>query len=390
MEDQVDNKQYELTSIQKWDELNIDENILRGIYAYGLEEPSPIQKKAILPIVDGKDVIGQAQSGTGKTATFCIGSLTKIDLNLNATQIMILCPTRELASQILDVYLNIGNFMKNLTYKLLVGGTSISSDLHELKQNPKVIIGTPGRICDMIRRKSLETSKLKLVILDEADEMFSKGFIEQIMNIFLLIKAEPQVGIFSATLPTNIDELTSQIAKNPINILVKPESLTLEGIKQFFVPVDDDKMKFDTLIDIYSSVSLTQSIIYCNSVKRVEELQLSLQYYNFNASIIHSNMSKEERNKSFNDFKKGKSRILISTNITARGIDIQQVGLVLNFDLPRDTHTYLHRIGRSGRWGRKGMGINFISRRDIFKIKEIEQYYHTQIDPLPEDFALYI
>ena len=390
MGDQDNNKQYELTTIQKWDELKIDENILRGIYAYGLEEPSPIQKKAILPIVDGQDVIGQAQSGTGKTATFCIGSLTKIDYELNATQIMILCPTRELASQILEVHSNIGNFMKNLSHKLLVGGTSISSDLQDLKQNPKVIIGTPGRICDMIRRKSLDTSKLKLVILDEADEMFSNGFIEQIMNIFELIKVQPQVGIFSATLPPNIDMLTSHIARNPINILVKPESLTLEGIKQFFVPVDDDKMKFDTLIDIYSSVSLTQSIIYCNSVKRVEELQLSLQYHNFNASILHSNMSKDERNSSFNDFKKGKSRILISTNITARGIDIQQVGLVLNFDLPRDTHTYLHRIGRSGRWGRKGMGINFISRRDIFKIKEIEQYYHTQIDPLPEDFANYI
>ena len=390
MEDHSNDKQYELRSIQKWDELKMDCNILRGIYAYGLEEPSPIQKKAILPIIDGQDVIAQAQSGTGKTATFCIGSLAKIDYDLNETQILILCPTRELASQILDVHSNIGTFIKNLSQKLLVGGSSILTDIQELKQKPKVVIGTPGRICDMMRRKSLDTSKLKLVILDEADEMLSRGFIEQIMNIFDLLRTTPQVGIFSATLPTNIDILTNQITKNPINILVKPESLTLEGIKQYFVPVDDDKMKFDTLIDIYSSISLTQSIIYCNSVKRVEELQLSLQYHNFNACILHSNMSKEERNRSFNDFKKGKSRILISTNITARGIDIQQVGLVLNFDLPRDIHTYLHRIGRSGRWGRKGMGINFISRRDIFKIKEIEQYDQTQIDALPEDFTNYI
>ena len=389
MSDQ-NNLEDNIKSFNNWEDLNLRDDVLRGIFSYGLESPSTIQQKAIAPIIEGRDVIGQAQSGTGKTATFCIGTLSKINYELDFTQVIIICPTRELASQINEVLSNLGNFVKKLSCKLLVGGGSITDDIRDLKLNPKVIIGTPGRICDMIRRKFLLTNYLKLVIMDEADELFSNGFIEQIMNMFDQFNKVPQVGIFSATLPTNIHFLINKITNNPVNILVKPECLTLEGIKQFFIPVDDDKMKFDTLIDIYSAISLTQSIIYCNSVKRVKDLQLSLEYQNFYVSVIHSMMTNEERKKSFNEFKKGKSRILISTDITARGIDIQQVGLVINMDLPIDIHKYIHRIGRSGRWGRKGMAINFISRRDIFKIKEIEKYYHTNIEALPEDFSKYI
>ncbi len=381
----------ELEEIKKWDDFPINQDLLRGIFAYGLEAPSPIQSKAIIPLLNGKDIIGQAQSGTGKTATFCIGTLNRLNWNEKSSQAMIIAPTRELTIQISEVISSLSNFIPEFSYKVLVGGGPVQQDIDDLKKFPKVIIGCPGRICDMFRRKQINGNKLKMLILDEADEILSKGFIDQILNIIENI-ANPdlQIGVFSATMSDNISILAKQYMKNPLTISVKPESLTLEGIKQFYVPVDDDKMKFDTLLDIYSSLSVTQSIIYCNSVKRVIELKLSLDYENFSTSAIHSNMSKEERKKEFHNFKTGKSRILISTNVTARGIDIQQVGIVINFDLSKDIHTYLHRIGRSGRWGRKGLGINFITRRDIFKIKEIENYYQTQIDPLPSNFQVYI
>ena len=381
----------EMEEIKKWENFPIPSNLMRGIFAYGLEAPSPIQSKAIIPLLNGKDIIGQAQSGTGKTATFCIGALNKIDWEDKSSQVLIIAPTRELAFQITDVITNLAHFLPDFTCKSLVGGSPVTTDIDDLKKMPKVIVGCPGRICDMFRRKQIDGKRLKMIILDEADEILSKGFIDQILNIIEYISnPDLQMGIFSATMSDNINLLAKQYMKNPITISVKPESLTLEGIKQFYVPVEDDKMKFDTLLDIYGSLSVTQSIIYCNSVKRVEELKIALDSENFSTTAIHSNMPKEERNKNFHDFKTGKSRILISTNVTARGIDIQQVGVVINFDLSKDIHTYLHRIGRSGRWGRKGLGINFISRRDIFKIKEIENYYQTQIDPLPQNFNLLI
>jgi len=381
----------EMEEIKKWENFPIPSNLMRGIFAYGLEAPSPIQSKAIIPLLNGKDIIGQAQSGTGKTATFCIGALNKIDWEVKSSQVMIIAPTRELAFQITDVINNLAHFFPDFSCKTLVGGSPVTADIEDLKKMPKVIVGCPGRICDMFRRKQIDGTRIKMLILDEADEILSKGFIDQILNIIEFISnADLQMGIFSATMSDNIHLLAKQYMKDPITISVKPESLTLEGIKQFYVPVEDDKMKFDTLLDIYGSLSVTQSIIYCNSVKRVEELKIALDSENFSTTAIHSNMPKDERNKNFQDFKTGKSRILISTNVTARGIDIQQVGVVINFDLSKDIHTYLHRIGRSGRWGRKGLGINFISRRDIFKIKEIENYYLTQIDPLPQNFNLLI
>jgi len=381
----------ENNSINNWDELNIPENILRGIHAYGLDKPSPIQCKAITPVLEGKNIIAQAQSGTGKTATFCIGALGLIDYKINAPQILIIAPTRELACQILLVIQTIGTFAPSITYKLLVGGNSINTDIEDLRKNPKIIVGCPGRICDMLRRKMISPKHMKLLVLDEADEILSRGFLDQILNIFRLInKTELQIGIFSATISNEIKLITSEFMKNPIIISVNPESLTLEGIKQYFVPVENDKIKYDALIDLYSSISMTQSIIFCNSVRRVIELKLSLDNEDFPVSAIHSNMTHYEREQALHTFKTGKTRILISSNITARGIDIQQVGIVINFDLPHDVHTYIHRIGRSGRWGRKGIGINFISRSDIFKIKEIEQYYQTQIDPLPNNFKSFI
>jgi len=384
--EESDNNKYE--PINKWDDLDIDVNILRGIYSMGFEDPSPIQRKAIRPMMAKHDIIAQAQSGTGKTAAFSIGALSQINLESQTTQILIMSPTHELTKQIAHVISTIGSMMPGLKTKVLVGGSSIDEDADDLKNNiPHIIVGCPGRVYDMMRRNHIISKNINLVILDEADEMLSSGFKEQIYNIFRYFHSEIQVALFSATLPQYIYSITNKFMRNPVKISVTPEKLTLEGIKQYFIAVEDDRHKYDQLKSLYSFISLSQCIIYCNSVKRVADLFEAMKEDKFPVCAIHSNMDKLERDNAFSEFRSGKARVMISSNVTARGIDIQQVSTVINFDVPKDVHTYIHRIGRSGRWGRKGTGINMITRRDIPKIKEIEQYYHTQIDELPNQFG---
>ena len=255
------------------------------------------------------------------------------------------------------------------------------------KNIPHVICGCPGRVFDMIRRDKISTKKIKLIILDEADEMLSSGFKEQVYNIFQYLSQDIQVVLVSATLPDSIKPIIEKIMRNPVKICVKREMLTLEGIKQFYVAVDDDRQKYLTLKDFFSHLAVSQCIIYCNSIKRVQDLYEAMKDDDFPVCRIHSGMDKSERETSFQSFRKGSSRVLISSNVTARGIDIQQVSIVINFDLPKCVNTYLHRIGRSGRWGRKGVGINLITRRDISKMKEIEEHYSTQITELPNDLG---
>ena len=376
-----------ILTINKWDDLNIDTNILRGIYAFGFEDPSPIQRKAIIPIINKQDIIAQAQSGTGKTGAFSIGALSHIDLNSTTTQVLIMAPTHELSNQIATVINGIGCMMDGLQIKVLVGGSSINNDIESLKMNPPhIIVGCPGRIYDMMRRNYINAKTLKLVVLDEADEMLSSGFKEQVYNIFQFFNNDIQVALFSATLPSHINTITSKFMRNPVQISVTPEKLSLEGIKQYFIAAENDVDKYANLKKLYSFISMSQCIIYCNSVKRVMDLHAAMIQDQFPVCAIHSSMDKGERDIAFNEFKSGKARVLISSNVTARGIDIQQVSTVINFDLPKDIHTYIHRIGRSGRWGRKGTGINMITRRDIQTIKDIEQYYNTQINELPNSF----
>lgn len=373
--------------INNWDELEIDTNLLRGIYAYGFEKPSPIQKKAIKPIIIGKDIIAQAQSGTGKTATFTIGALSHVNTESDTTQILCLSPTRELSIQTANVMKGIGSMMKNLRVQILVGGSSIEEDIGNLKGNvPHVIAGCPGRVYDMMRRNHILSKNIKLVILDEADEMLSSGFKEQVYNIFQNFNSDIQVALFSATLPDHINGITSKFMRNPVRIQVKTEQLTLEGISQYYIAVEDDRQKYLTLKDLYSFMSVSQTIIYANSIKRVAALYDAMTEDGFPVCRIHSGMDKAERDKAFADFRNGGYRVLISSNVTSRGIDIQQVSLVINFDIPKCVHNYLHRIGRSGRWGRKGVGINLITRRDVSKMKEIEAHYSTQINEMPASF----
>ena len=372
-----------------WDEFELHPDILRGIYAHGFEKPSPIQSKAIYPMLQGSDLIAQAQSGTGKTGSFTIGALSKVVISENSNQVLIMVPTHEIAHQITTVIESLSSMMTGLRIKTIVGGSSIDEDADEIRKNPPhIIVGCPGRVYDMIRRRHINANKFKLVVLDEADEMLSSGFKEQVYNVFKYLNKNVQIALFSATLPNNIFQITNKFMRNPVKICVKAESLTLEGIKQYFIAVNNDREKYLTLKDLYQHISLSQCIIYANSVKRVNDLYEAMKEDGFPVCCLHSNMEKSERENVFKEFRKGQSRVLISSNVTSRGIDIQQVGVVINFDVPRDIHNYLHRIGRSGRWGRKGTGINFITRRDIQKIKEIEEYYATQIQELPSVFTI--
>lgn len=380
-----------VSEIQGWDELDLNPKLLRGIFAYGFEKPSPIQQKAIKPVIEGKDIIAQAQSGTGKTATFAIGALQRINLSEPETQVLILSPTRELSTQTAKVVTSLGHFMEGLKIQTFFGGSAFEEGSSFSGKNlPHIICGCPGRVHDMMRRDRISCKTIKLIILDEADEMLSAGFKEQVYNIFQYLNGEIQVCLFSATIPDGINAIINKIMRNPVRIDVKREQLTLEGIKQFYIAVDDDRQKYITLKNLYSVITMSQSIIYCNSVRRVQDLYDAMCEDEFSVCRIHSNMDKSDRDKAFDEFRNGKSRVLISSNVTARGIDIQQVSIVINFDLPKCVHTYLHRIGRSGRWGRKGVGINFITRRDIAQLKKIEEHYCTQISEMPDDIRCLI
>ena len=378
----------DITEINNWDELDIKTNLLRGIYGYGFEKPSPIQKKGIKPMFNKKDIIAQAQSGTGKTGCFAVGTLQLIDTSKKQSQALILSPTRELSIQTYNVINSIGSQMKDLKTQLLIGGSSTDEDIKNLDDNvPHILIGCPGRVHDMLRRKKIKTYNLKLIVLDEADEMLSQGFKEQVYNIFQYMPNSIQIALFSATMPNELNVLTEKFMRNPVEILVKSEMLTLDGIQQYYIALENDEQKYDTLKDLYTRISVSQCIIYCNSIKRVQDLYDAMIADDFPVCQIHSNMTREDRENSYNEFKSGTHRVLISSNVMARGIDIQQVSTVVNFDVPKCVHTYLHRIGRSGRWGRKGTGINFITRRDSRKLKDIESYYSSLILELPASFV---
>ena len=384
----------EYKELSSWEDIVVNEEneknhiqILRGIYANGFEKPSPIQCKALPPMIAGRDLIAQAQSGTGKTGAFTTGCLHLIDSKKKYTQAIIMAPTRELAMQIAYVCNSLASFQKDIKINLCVGGDSVEKNLVELKENvPQIVIGCPGRIHDMIRRNAINPRFIKVLVLDEADEMLSTCFKEQIYNIFQYMQKNIQLCLFSATIPSEISELTKKFMREPVKILVENENLTLEGIAQYIVNIEDDHQKYLTLKDLFSSISVNQCIIYCNSVRRVEDLYDALIDDGFPVCCIHSHMDKGKRIQAYDEFKVGKYRVLVSSDITSRGIDIQQVSIVINFDIPKDVHKYLHRIGRSGRWGRKGVGINFVNKRDSRNLNAIENHYKITIGELPASF----
>ena len=376
----------EIIEYTSWEQFELPDDILRGIYSYGFEKPSPIQQKAIYPIKCGREVIAQAQSGTGKTATFTIGSISRLNLSLVGTQIIVLAPTRELATQITAVFNGIGSYIPNFSAQTFVGGTSVRDDISSVEKNPPTVaVGCPGRMLDLLRKRVFSVDHIQTIIIDEADEMLSQGFQEQVRAIFESLREDVQALIFSATLNNEVLDITTRFMKDPLKIVMEAEKLSLAGISQYYVSVRTDEDKYDILKQIFAKMTIDQCIIYCNSINRVKQLHEAMTRDGFSVVCIHRDLNKMEREHAFKQFKSCQCRYLISSNITARGIDIQQVNVVVNFDLTRDYHTYLHRIGRSGRWGRKGTAINFLTYYDMRIKEDLEKYYRMQILPLPEN-----
>lgn len=373
--------------VTTFEELNLKQDLLKGIFGYGFEKPSVIQQKAILPIIQGKDTIAQAQSGSGKTSVFGISSLQLIDESLKKCQVLILGPTRELANQINTVIKALGSNM-NVNTSVCIGGSYINKQ--ELS-NAQIVIGTPGRVYDVINSGVLKVDNLKLFILDEADEMLSAGFKEQIYEIYQLIDNNNlQNAILSATLSKDILDVAENFMKDPVKILVKNDELTLEGIKQFYVNVDKEDWKLDTLCDLFDAISAAQSIIFVESKRKADWLTSMMTDRDFTVSCLHGDLEQKERERVLGNFRSGASRVLIATDVIARGIDIQQVSLVINYDIPKNIPSYIHKIGRCARHGRKGVSINFVTTDTIELQRNIERYYNTQISEMPQDIANYM
>ena len=372
--------------VSTFDGMGIREDLLRGLYSYGFEKPSAIQQRAIVPITSGRDVIAQAQSGTGKTSMISLALCQMLDTNTREVQALVLSPTRELATQTEKTALAVGNFM-SVQVHACIGGRSIGEDIRKLDHGVHIVSGTPGRVFDMIKRRNLRTRNIKALILDEADEMLNKGFKEQIYDVYRYLPPETQVVLVSATLPQEVLEMTTKFMTDPVRILVKRDELTLEGIKQFFVAVEKEEWKFDTLCDLYDTLTITQAVIFCNTKRKVDWLTDKMRQNNFTVSSMHGDMPQKERDAIMGEFRGGTTRVLITTDVWARGIDVQQVSLVINYDLPNNRENYIHRIGRSGRYGRKGVAINFVKADDVRILRDIEQYYSTQIDEMPMNVA---
>jgi translation initiation factor 4A len=372
-------------TVDTFDDLNLKKDLLRGIYGYGFEKPSPIQAKAILPIIQNRDTIAQAQSGTGKTGAFVVSTLQLIDVNVNEVQGLILCPTRELAQQICKVFQLIGEYMK-VKVHAFIGGTAVKNDIKNVNDGVQIIVGTPGRVLDMLNKKIIKLDYLKIFCLDEADEMLSRGFLENIKQVFPFIPTSSQIALFSATMPKEIIEITKQFMNKPVKILVKNEQLTLEGIRQYYVPLKKE-WKLEILLNLYKMMEIAQAIIYSNSKKTVDYLTEEMTKRGFVVSSIHSDLQQQDREKVMREFRTGATRVLVTTDLLARGIDVYQVSLVINYDLPRQKETYIHRIGRSGRFGRKGTAINFVTPEDKEELEGLQKFYNTSIEELPSDLS---
>jgi len=366
----------------------IPDNLLRGIYAYGFETPSEIQKRGIMPIAEGRDVIAQAQSGTGKTGTFTIGSLCRVDPSLNQVQVLIIVPTHELAKQIHDVASGLGSYCK-IKVHAARGKHPIREDIKAIQDGCQFLVGTPGRIYDLCHRGILKRDHIKVLIMDEADHMLEDKFQEQMMHILSMgFPKTTHVCLFSATWPPEIVKFTNGILQNPVRILIeKTSEVPLAGIKQYYVSLEQEEWKFETLCDVYSQLTINQCMIFCNKQSRADWLALKMKEANFTLECLHGGMNADERDKKMEDFRKGSCRVLITTDLVARGIDVQQVETVINFDVPMDKANYIHRIGRAARYGRKGVTINLVGPSEERQKTDIETYWHTKWDSLPNDLS---
>lgn len=381
----------DIAVFETFDEMAIPTNVLRGIYAFGFEKPSQIQQKAIMPIIEGHDVLAQAQSGTGKTGTFVIGAISRIDPELLKPQILVMVPTRELAQQIATVATGIGTYLckGGLRVHTATGGPPVHEDIRAIEKGVHMLVGTPGRIYDLLNRKAFATALIKVLVLDEADQMLEDRFREQVHCILSMgFPESTQVALLSATMIPEVVEIATTLLRNPVKILLQAEEVTLEGIKQYYVAVNREDEKLDTLCDLYEHLNIAQALIYCSTRQKVEWLSNQMIHRGFDLKYIHGDMDLHERKERMDAFRAGNCRVLISTDLLARGIDVQQVSLVINYELPIQRENYIHRIGRSGRFGRKGASINLITDRERRMQVEIEKYYNTTVNELPASLVL--
>ena len=367
-----------------FDDLGINNDILKGVYLYGFKEPSPIQIKGIESINTGKDCILQSQSGTGKTATYLLGVFNKLEQN-NNLQAIVLTPTRELATQVYNVAIEIAKFSK-INISLLIGGNNNFYNIN----NTNLIIGTLGRINHMLNSKSnSEKSKTcKLLVIDEADNLFVDGITDDLNKLLNILSTDIQKVLISATVSRNIFNLENKLLNDPIKILLKKSEVAVDLISQFYIDVEIEEYKFDVLLDLYTIMSTTQVIIFANTIRKVTWLTEKLTEANFAITAIHGNMSQQERNEIVKDFRDGKTRLLLTTDLLARGIDIPQVNLVINYDLPISKETYIHRIGRCGRFGKKGVSITMVKMEDNNDVKllnKMKHHYKLNINEIPDN-----
>jgi superfamily II DNA/RNA helicase len=373
----------------------LKENLLRGIYAYGFEIPSRIQSLAIPQILNGREILAQSQSGTGKTGAFLISAIQMIDENLNAPQVIILSPTHVLAQQTYMVGKSIVNFFDNISFSFTVGGTERNQNLKELgykiKENEsaaKIVVATPGRLFDLLQSNSSLFDNIKLFIVDECDELLADTFRDDLKNIIERLPTTIQICLFSATLTNEVVTLANNLLKNPVKILIKKEKITLNGIIQTYIDIDKEERKLDIILDMLSTLQISQFIVYVNTKKKAEWLGKELEKENYPVMTLNGGYNKLEIAEVIRNFKQGKAKCLISTDLICRGIDIQQLSLVINYDMPRadNIQTYIHRIGRTGRYGKKGLSINLVTKyeKDIQNL--ISLTFKCPIKPLEQDF----
>jgi len=391
-EEQVSVKVY-----STFDQMNLPENLLRGVFANGFNTPSDIQSKGIMPIKEGRDLLAQAKSGTGKTGTFTIGALSRIDSALKKVQVMILAPTRELAQQIEGVVKAIGQYMgppgpngqpSPLKVYAATGGSPVRDDAKKIDEGCQVLIGTPGRIYDLMNRGLLNRAHVQLLVLDEADQMLEDRFKEQVMCILSLgFPKDTRVALFSATMDESVREVASTLLQNPVRILVNTGDVQLDGIKNYYVVAEREDWKVEILADLYQRLTISQALIYCNQRKKAEWLAEKMAAQGFPLSVIHGELDKTARTAKMKEFRSGAVRVMISTDLLARGIDVQQVSLVINFELPLNKENYIHRIGRAGRFGRKGVTINLVDPGEVSALEEIGRFWKVPMEMLPEDLS---
>jgi len=375
----------QIKAYESFDDMELDTELIRGVYSYGFEQPSKIQQLVIVPMKMKNDILAQAQSGTGKTGAFTIGALSVVDPAIRAPQVLVISPTRELSQQTERVAEAIGRYM-NIRVLSATGGNQVRNDISILKNGVHFVVGTPGRIFDLIRRGDLGLEHMKYIILDEADQMLEDLFAEQIRAILNnKFPSTTHLALFSATMPQTMLDIAEHYLDKPIRILLPKDEVTLDGIKQYYVDIEREEWKLPVLLDLYQHITVNQALIYVNKRQKAEWLVKQLSSHGFTLEYIHGDMEVGERKKRMEDFRSGQTRVLISTDLLARGIDVQQVSLVINYEMPVQRENYVHRIGRSGRYGKKGVAINLICGGELQSVKEIEEHYETKIEELPED-----